>query len=286
MMLRFSSRPTEGRAAYEARVQIHIREVEIRAQNNDWQGVAAYIDAHQSWRSGVKRFFAEFQNLKCGYCERFVTDYSDVEHFRPKTAIFTLQSAGQELPSENRIRGRKFRRFNQSNAWDSGYWWLAYSWDNYLMACGRCNQQWKNALFPVEGGHPRRPRQGDEVTQQALLLNPYNNVEPENHLEYLAGGAIRPLNGSVIGRETITTCGLDRRSLVRSRHSTARFVWRKLNQLLDIFIINGQNSQMRPILEDVWDHGAEDAPNAGMVRIMFVQTTGWTWQQLEDFINQ
>jgi hypothetical protein len=65
---------------------------------------------------------------KCAYCEAAtsVVAHGDVEHFRPKSL----------------------------------YWWLTYSFDNYLFACQICNQLYKGDSFPVQGarlGGPALP---------------------------------------------------------------------------------------------------------------------------------
>lgn len=56
---------------------------------------------------------------KCAYCEAPVSAvaHGDVEHFRPK----------------------------------SEYWWLAYTYDNYLFSCQICNQSHKRDNFPAYG---------------------------------------------------------------------------------------------------------------------------------------
>lgn len=54
---------------------------------------------------------------KCAYCESNteVVAHGDVEHYRPKSI----------------------------------YWWLAYTYDNYLYACQICNQTYKSDNFPI-----------------------------------------------------------------------------------------------------------------------------------------
>ncbi len=54
---------------------------------------------------------------KCDYCEAntAVVAHGDVEHYRPKSI----------------------------------YWWLAYTYDNYLFACQICNQIYKSDHFPI-----------------------------------------------------------------------------------------------------------------------------------------
>lgn len=56
----------------------------------------------------------------CAYCDRDLpgNDRGDVEHFRPK----------------------------------SRYWWLAYDFGNYYLACNPCNRQYKKDAFPLRPG--------------------------------------------------------------------------------------------------------------------------------------
>ncbi|MBV1830833.1 hypothetical protein HNW77_07105 [Komagataeibacter sp. AV436] len=56
---------------------------------------------------------------KCAYCEAStdVVAHGDVEHFRPKSI----------------------------------YWWLAFTFDNYLFSCQICNQSFKGDQFPISG---------------------------------------------------------------------------------------------------------------------------------------
>jgi uncharacterized protein (TIGR02646 family) len=90
---------------------------------------------------------------KCAYCEQKVESY-DVEHYRPKKI----------------------------------YYWLAYSWDNLLFCCEKCNQK-KSAHFDTlktkaiykSEDLPRIHELCQEYNQieQPLLLHPeYDNAEP------------------------------------------------------------------------------------------------------------
>ncbi|GMV39067.1 MAG: hypothetical protein AMXMBFR64_07830 [Myxococcales bacterium] len=287
-MLRFSARPTGGRADFELRVKTLREAAEALGTVGDWKGVADFLKANAAWGEGVKEHFAERQHRKCGYCERLLTDHGDVEHYRPKTAIFTLLKPGRERQSLNNTAGRSFGKPPKVGTWDSGYWWLAYSWDNYLVSCGLCNQSWKNALFPVAGGRAARPAPGDEAVEDPLLLDPFGRHDPAQHLEFLGGGAVRPLAGSEHGAETIRVCGLDRPSVVASRLEKAARVERKLAQLNEVLGLGLADPELRgrllPILEDLFDLGDERFVHAGMARAMFVQGTGWTWEQLEAWL--
>jgi hypothetical protein len=66
------------------------------------------------WKEAKDQLLVETHD-KCAYCETptKVVDYGDVEHFRPK----------------------------------SKYWWLAYSYENYLVSCAICNQKYKSNEF-------------------------------------------------------------------------------------------------------------------------------------------
>ncbi len=59
---------------------------------------------------------------KCCFCESKVAhiDAGDVEHYRPKG-----ESKQTESDPVNKL----------------GYYWLAYEWDNLLIACQRCNRR-------------------------------------------------------------------------------------------------------------------------------------------------
>lgn len=69
------------------------------------------------WKQSKGQLLAE-SNQKCAYCETptRVVMYGDVEHFRPKSV----------------------------------YWWLAYSYENYLPSCGACNQEYKKDFFELK----------------------------------------------------------------------------------------------------------------------------------------
>lgn len=61
----------------------------------------------------VKKRLRQIYGLKCAYCEKDISDEAQhVEHYRPKDI----------------------------------YYWLAFSWDNLLLCCGKCNTS-KGARF-------------------------------------------------------------------------------------------------------------------------------------------
>ncbi len=284
-MLQYDARPDSGRLAFENRVQNLVTDLDNLVDGNgdpDYEAIGRYIKDNQAWKTGVKEHYSAKQNRKCGYCERMLTDYGDVEHYRPKSAIFTLKQRGTERADLNNTEGRKFHKPPVAGTVDSGYWWLAYQWDNYLASCGICNQAWKNALFPVGGGHQVRPVKGNEHVEDGLLLDPFGTKKPVEHLEFTPVGAIRARNNSPYGEQTIEVCGLWRASVMSSRLEKASKAHRKINQLHDAM---ANNNNPRGILEDIFDLGDERWIHAGMVRIIFEQNTGWSWQQLKDWLD-
>src|SRR5215218_6764526 len=77
---------------------------------------------------------------KCGYCEGKADHvaHGDVEHFRPKDV----------------------------------YWWLAYSYDNYVFACQICNQSYKGTNFPVAGARLPEPQTPADLADLVASIAP------------------------------------------------------------------------------------------------------------------
>src|SRR5688572_18289656 len=135
---------------------------------------------------------------KCAYCESRLSEWSamNVESFRPKSGAKGLTSSSY-APMH--------------------YWWLAYAWDNMLMACEICNQKYKRDFFPVEDEGKRAPigATGEElIKENALLIDPaFDN--PAEHLAFEESGLIRPLTTK--GKVTVDIIGLNREELVSGR---------------------------------------------------------------------
>jgi hypothetical protein len=98
------------------------------------------------WKVVKEQLFAETNN-KCAYCDAStkVVAPGDVEHFRPK----------------------------------SKYWWLAYSYENYLVSCTVCNSAFKGNKFPILDETKPLPAPGiienstsAEISLLAKVLNP------------------------------------------------------------------------------------------------------------------
>ncbi len=129
---------------------------------------------------------------KCAYCESKITTigYSRIEHYRPK----------------------------------SNYYWLAYSWDNLLLACERCNTN-KGNKFEISGTKIEYANERlDELqtnsskfdtTERPKIVNPEQVSDFSEHLTF-------NLNAELIGisdemNYTINICKLNREELKESR---------------------------------------------------------------------
>lgn len=138
------------------------------------------------------------QHLKCAYCENVEqSKRNDVEHFRP---------AGQARRTEKQA--------------SPGYWWLAYTWNNFLFSCRNCNQSGaKLDWFPLEpGSTPLQPEQQPPGNELPTLIDP--SIEsPLAHIEFTSEviGVRRrwlPRGITARGQETVRLLDLARPSLV------------------------------------------------------------------------
>lgn len=275
-MINFGPRPDDGRVAFETRAAPHntaLENIRLSDGSPNYPAINAYLDVRRNEIWGeAKPYFMRAQHRKCGFCEVKITESTgDVEHYRPKKAMWRLRFRGRELDDLVNVRGRTY-----NETYDSGYWWLAYSWDNYLVACPRCNQTWKSALFPIAERRRREPHRGDENAETPLLLSPFGDQNPSAHLVFGPFGTIEAYNESRIGQKTIETCGLDRESLRSSREEKAQRIYRLVQRLSEA----DSSEETREILDDIRELGRVEYAHAGMVRAIFEQETGIDWSQL------
>jgi len=142
------------------------------------------IYAHKTVREALN----DGHRRKCCYCESKVS--LDVEHFRPKVH----------------------------------YYWLAYTWDNLLLACRKCNEL-KGTRFPLEVENERaNSAEDDHARESPLYLDPTVD-QPDDHIRWhdeVAVGSSR--RGEHMAREL-----LNRKDLVLARWERLRTVKRLVN---------------------------------------------------------
>ena len=167
----------------------------------------------------VKEALARAQYGKCAFCEAKIhhVSYGDVEHFRPKAGFRQTLDGPLETP---------------------GYFWLAYSWSNLLLACQLCNQRYKKNLFPLSRAEDRcRDHRGDLEKEKPLFLHPALD-DPEKHIRF-EGEEPVPVNGSARGAATINALGLSREELREHRSDRYRLL-SCLRDVLDLDASLGQ----------------------------------------------
>ena len=147
----------------------------------------------------VKQQLMFDQHDKCCFCEADFTanGYGDVEHFRPKLG-FTKTRAGKLIRP--------------------GYYWLAYDWDNLFFSCEICNRRHKKNYFPLEDETRRATNHiFDYIEEAPLLLNPSVD-NPEDHITFNRHVPV-PVAGSIRGKVSITSFGIDRPKLNNLREA-------------------------------------------------------------------
>ncbi len=158
----------------------------------------------------VKQALVAAQHGKCCFCEREIGGEGDVEHFRPKASF--CQGEGQPLERP-------------------GYYWLAYEWDNLLLACPICNQRFKRSLFPLfDPARRARNHHGDVTQEKPVFIHPAEE-DPVCFIGFRQEVAYAK-RGSRRAKETIKAFGLNRENLTEERRDhLSRLVY--LRKVLD-----------------------------------------------------
>lgn len=142
----------------------------------------------------VKQRLNDIYHNKCGFCEQILEQFQ-VEHYRPKKA--KNNGVGQH---------------------HNGYYWLAFSWDNLLVACPKCNKK-KDTHFDIDGirvsfqNTTRNIKNINtlsaeyDMTELPKMVNPEKD-DPENFIAFEKNGQILSTNDRYI--YTIDKCNLRR----------------------------------------------------------------------------
>lgn len=123
----------------------------------------AYIDEERynsRYRySDVKAKLSSIYHNKCAFCEQRIEQYH-VEHYRPKKG-------------------------------GGSYYWLAFSWDNLLLACPKCNSS-KGTHFKITGS-------------KAIFVNTENNIKNINTLSSTYDQTEQPkmINPEIVDPESL-----------------------------------------------------------------------------------
>ncbi len=131
----------------------------------------------------IKEKFEGLYHDKCAYCEKRTEEYQ-IEHYRPKSI----------------------------------YYWLAYSWDNLLVSCGKCNF-YKGTKFKVKNRVSINDYPTDDIhnlgsiydeIERPTLVNP-TKEDFYKYLIFSEKGQVDSKNKRV--KYTIEACKIDRKKL-------------------------------------------------------------------------
>lgn len=167
----------------------------LRRANAALQKVALFYDREAETRAqerppfdpvvfrSAKTLLLERFHGKCAYCESRIVagDSADLENYRPK----------------------------------SRYWWLAYDWENLLVACPACNRA-KADRFPLQDESKRAKEPTDLEVELPLLLNPCQD-QPAEHLVFADDGKV--YSSTERGQASIDTLQLNRAGLIQERQN-------------------------------------------------------------------
>jgi uncharacterized protein (TIGR02646 family) len=201
------------------------------------------FDAKVYGAQDVKQALSRTQHGKCAFCESPIEhiSFGDVEHFRPKAGW--KQADGDALTKP-------------------GYWWLAYEWDNLVLACTLCNQRHKANLFPVRGRRAAGPADSLDA-EQPDLIHP-GQEDPSGEIVF-NGADVDMRRSGARGRATATALGLNRSRLFEQRKKIHDAI-KKEHHLIAVAIAFGASSH--EAIEEAWAdlrrHVEPDQPYSAM----------------------
>ena len=139
--------------------------------------------------STVKPSYMRLQKNKCIFCERqfenpdYGTIEFDLEHFRPKSRVSIWPDATRHAHLNY--------PFATGADFQPGYFWLAYSLENYAASCKVCNSTFKLNYFPVSAARATSPTD-DLQAEQPYLCYPLGDadVDPASLVSFVATTAV------------------------------------------------------------------------------------------------
>lgn len=195
---------TERAASWKNRMEEALRKNSKLTRSKYWSQVRNEIT------TDAQELFVRFRG-KCAFCESHMAHVSraHIEHYRPKSRAEFAE--------------------------------LTFDWGNWLLSCGRCNDN-KWAHFPYCEDYP-------------CLINPTED-DPAKHITFVSSVA---LGRTPRGIETIRLLGLDRSPLEDERVIWLSFV----RSLLLLCLIESAKPAARTML--IWSM-QNDAPYSAMTR--------------------
>jgi len=185
---------------------------------------SAYVDKDNRYKVGsVQKKLNEIYHLKCAFCEQKLLDSpKHIEHYRPKDT----------------------------------YYWLAYSWDNLLLACGSCNSSKGDRFKTINSRVVYNNEQFDDIhgfgnsyddIEKPLIVNPEKD-DVLKHIKYDNEGIVFSENVRV--KHTIDkACKLNRDELVGKRLPILNDFVSQMNKHYKLFGQYGDYTRFEPDVE-------------------------------------
>jgi hypothetical protein len=208
------------------------------------------------WRDFKAWITEHFFSSKCAYCEGPLDAQTAgaAEHWRPKLGV--------QEPDEDGAWKRVTDP--QTDKRHSGYWWVAFDWENLVPACSMCNEK-KGTKFPIAGDRVYEPATAncssklDEI-EKPLLLHPFRGEDPAEHIGFRPDGfayAKTPPGQDQGGQldpratETMLVCDLNRYGLTKDRLLAQRSAIDRLAKAL-VLTLDDPDLDIDAYMED-WD---------------------------------
>lgn len=267
--------PRDDFAAESARALSDFRSA--IADKTSAQGQAFKEIWNKSWHDGKHkvRLAEPFgSQTKCMWCERHRDLFRElsVEHYRPKARV-TEWTGSPHFVSDKPPMERPVS--------EHGYWWLAYDWHNYSLACKTCNETWKRSLFPVRDRLPCE--EGVEAREEPLLIDPASSFRSAEHFEWdgYQGEEVIVRPCSDRAHATIIVCGLNRVGLRVRRGKSARRIMAAIKALHTAARRRDRPAE-HEALQTLQSFGADTSEFTSMARWIIEQETDIPWDAIAD----
>lgn len=218
----------------------HKRRMEVIDAGN-YIDEAKYNDRYKS--KDIKYSLSRIYKNKCAFCEQRV-EQSHVEHYRPKKK----------------------------------YYWLAFSWDNLLLACATCNFH-KGQNFEIRGqditfiNSPANIQlihsssSNYDISQQPMMINP-ETTDPLHKIRFIKNGMIESDDDAFA--YTIEKCKIDRSDLNDQRRALLNTF---KNDIISVLLENVDKNDQKIGIETIISKFVRDSKNIDSPFIAFKRYT-------------
>lgn len=182
-------------------------------------------------RKSVKKALMACQFGKCCFSEvKFVGDYGDIEHFRPKACVVDVETKQRLYP---------------------GYYWLAYEWDNLFVCSEILNRSFKKNYFPLRDNSVRARSHHDFIeNEEPLLVDPASD-DPRDHIRFHEDEP-EAHRKSIKGRTTIDVINLNHPQLAEARRDHLARIRKRRNWLIKLDALpNKEDAIVQEIIGEI-----------------------------------